>query len=174
MKWLILVRHAKSSWKEALPDLQRPLNKRGRRNAPMMAERLAGRLRDAGRTVDLLISSPAERAMSTARIFASELQIPDRQILVDADLYHAACPHMLERITRFDDALDTVVWFGHNPDLTELVDRLADAGIDNVPTGGMCCIEFPCASWREVRTDAGELQWFDYPKRDCGEPAGKA
>lgn len=174
MKWLILTRHAKSSWKQPLPDLQRPLNKRGRRNAPLMAERLADHLAGAGRSADLLISSPAERAMSTARVFAAQLQTGDHDICVDADLYHADHGQMLEQVCAFDDTLNTVVWFGHNPELTLLVELLSDADIDNVPTCGICCIEFPVDAWSAIGAGSGRLEWFDYPKRPLDDPASGA
>ena len=117
MKVLILIRHAKSSWKNpGIPDRARPLNKRGKRDAPAMGERLAER----GIEVDRVISSPATRALATAEVITEEIGFPWDEIIVDERLYHADKFEMLEVVQGLDDHLDCVMCFGHNPGLSGL------------------------------------------------------
>ena len=116
MKILILVRHAKSSWKNAyLLDIDRPLNKRGQRDAPVMGKRLAER----DSTPDFLISSPATRALTTAEIIAQEIEYPVEDIVVDERIYGADVDDWLEIVQDLDDGWDCVMCFGHNPGITD-------------------------------------------------------
>ena len=131
MKILTLIRHAKSSWKDStLPDWDRPLNKRGRRDAPMMGERLAGREAYA----DLLVTSSAVRAVATAEAIAAAIEYPADDIVLDERLYGADEFEILEIIQGLDDAWERVMLLGHNPGLTDLVNALSPTGIDNLPT----------------------------------------
>ena len=165
MKILILVRHAKSSWKDtSLPDHLRPLNKRGKRDGPAMGERLARRGVDA----DLVISSPTVRAMMTAKAFAREIGYPSAEIVADERLYEADASDLLEVIQELDDALECVLLFGHNPGLTDLANDLAnDLAVDvaNIPTCGIVELQFDTNTWTHI----GELDPiqvdFDYPKK---------
>src|SRR5438046_2216092 len=100
MKTLILIRHAKSSWDSAsISDSERPLNERGKKDAPEMARRLKEKLG----TVDLLISSPAKRAWKTARIFAEELNLKKDEILLVDELYMATQSAFIDAVSRIDD-----------------------------------------------------------------------
>jgi phosphohistidine phosphatase len=162
MKTLILIRHAKSSWKNpGLPDRDRPLNKRGKRDAPVMAEHLAER----GIEVDRVISSPTTRALATAEVITEEIGFPWNEIIVDERLYHADALELLEVIRNLDDHLDCVMCFGHNPGLTDLVHHLSPHYIDNVPTCGVVELKFDVDTWALV----GEIEPlevdFDYPKK---------
>src|SRR5262245_44557478 len=117
MKTLFLIRHAKSSWAEpGLSDRERPLNDRGRRDAPKMGKRLAKR--DA--VPDLILSSPAVRALETAEIIAEKLDYRRKDIVVVDRLYGVAADDLLALIQKLDDKLQRVMLFGHNPGLTEL------------------------------------------------------
>jgi len=162
IKTLILARHAKSSWKNpGLPDRDRPLNKRGQRDAPVMGQRLARQ----GASPDRLVSSPAVRALLTAQAIAIEIGYPPDEIVTDERLYHADVGEWLAVIWDLDDALDCVMCFGHNPGLTEFVNTLAPLHIDNVPTCGIVELQFDVETWarvghvRPIQTD------FDYPKK---------
>jgi phosphohistidine phosphatase len=160
VKVLILVRHAKSSWKHAgLPDDLRPLNKRGKRDAPMMGERLARR----GVEPELMISSPAVRAMATAKAFARELGYPVDDIRRDERLYEADAFDLLEVIEEFDDALCRVVLFGHNPGLTELVNDLS-CDVANLPTCGIVELHFDTGRWATIGESEPACVDLDYPK----------
>ena len=162
MKVLTLIRHAKSSWKDpGLPDWDRPLNKRGKRDGPAMGQRLAER----GSFADLVISSPAVRALATAEAIAEEIDYPWTEIVVDERLYGADLSEWLEVIQGLDDALDRVMCVGHNPGLTELVSYFSAEGIGNVPTCGVVELRFDTWRWALVgHVEPVEVD-FDYPKR---------
>lgn len=161
MKILTLVRHAKSSWKHPeLADLQRPLNRRGQRDAPRMGSRLAAQqIRP-----QIIISSPAVRAVTTAEVIASELDGQPAEIIIDKRIFHAYSGQLLDVIRGFDASLHHVMLVGHNPGLTNLVEQLAQAGISNIPTCGIVVINFSFDHWRAVGGGTGDMLLFDYPK----------
>jgi phosphohistidine phosphatase len=165
MKTLMLVRHAKSSWKErGLPDHERPLNRRGRRDAPMMGERLAHR----GVEPDLIISSSATRAVATAEAMAEEFEYAWDEIVVEGRLYEAYAGEILQVIEEQDDWVDHLVVIGHNPGMTALANRLSAYGIENVPTCGVVELRYEIERWTEVGdTEPAEVH-FDYPKKTAG------
>ncbi|MGD8968206.1 MAG: histidine phosphatase family protein [Anaerolineae bacterium] len=165
MKTLMLVRHAKSSWKErGLPDHERPLNKRGRRDAPMMGERLAQR----GVEVDLIVSSSATRAVATAEAMAEALDYAWDEIVVDERLYEAYAEETLEVIEEQDEWVDHLMLIGHNPGLTVLVNYLSSHYLENVPTCGVVELRYDIERWAEVG-DAEPVEVdFDYPKKRDG------
>jgi len=163
MKILTLIRHAKSSWKDpTLPDWDRPLNKRGKRDAPMMGGRLAGREAHA----DLLITSPAVRAVATTEAIAAAIEYPADEILVDERLYGADEFEILEVIQGLDDAWERVMVVGHNPGMTDLVNALSPTRIDNLPTCGIIELTYDTESWALIgRIDPLAVD-FDYPKKE--------
>jgi phosphohistidine phosphatase len=163
MKTLTLIRHAKSSWKNAtLLDIDRPLNKRGKRDAPMMGQRLV----DRGTSPELIVSSPAKRAMVTAETIALEIDYPIDDIVVDERMYMADVDDLLSVIQSLDDTLEHVMMFGHNPGLTDLVNTLSPSQyIDNVPTCGVAEMDFETDTWADVgHIDPFRVD-FDYPKK---------
>jgi phosphohistidine phosphatase len=162
MKTLYLVRHAKSSWKDAtLSDRERPLNKRGKRDAPRMGKRLMSR----GAKPEVLISSPAVRARKTAAKIAAEIGYAEEQIRVEEGLYMGGTTGMLNVVRSLGQGIGTAMLFGHNPSMTDLVNYLAHADIENVPTCGIAEIRFYAESWADVVKGGGEMVLFDYPKR---------
>ncbi len=163
MKRLFVLRHAKSSWSDDnLADDQRPLNKRGKRDAPVIAQRL----RQAQLQPALVVSSPATRALKTARIFASELNIASEDIIQDDSLYLASVGDILNVLKHVPDSHESAMVVGHNPGLTNLVNALTPVQLDNLPTSGVFVIDLPVAHWREVsRECVGEVGYYDYPKR---------
>jgi phosphohistidine phosphatase len=161
MKTLMLVRHAKSSWKErGLPDHERPLNKRGRRDAPMMGERLARR----GVEVDLVISSSAKRAVATAEAMGEALEYAWDEIVVEERLYEAYAEEILEVIEEQDDWVDHLMLIGHNPGLTVLANQLSLHDIENVSTCGVVELKYDIESWAEMGVAEPVEVGFDYPK----------
>jgi phosphohistidine phosphatase len=161
MKTLILVRHAKSSWKDAsLADRDRPLNKRGKRDAPEMGRRLAAR----GGAPDLMVSSPATRALATARIIADAVGYPVDGIREDERIYMASPAELLEAIRALDDGHDRVFLFGHNPGLTELVNELSEPAVDNVPTCGVVELRLAVDQWADVSRETVRRAGIDTPK----------
>lgn len=162
MKILHLIRHAKSSWEDPFQDdFDRPLNERGRRDAPRMARRLKERELHP----DMLISSPAERALSTALLIANGIDHASR-VQTDNRLYHATDTGILEVIREFNNNNDEVMLFSHNPGLTDFVNRLcSEAVTDNVPTCGIVCIKVPVDRWEDIEWGKGKLVFFDYPRK---------
>ena len=161
MKTLILVRHAKSSWEDpALPDKERPLNDRGEHDAPKMGKRLAQR----GVEPDLILSSPAQRALTTARIIAKKLDYKRKNIVVEEGLYPGGADTLLDVIRELDDKHECVMLFGHNPGLAELAHRLAGE-ITDMPTCAAAELRFDAESWSTIGK-AKLAQWaLDYPKK---------
>ena len=161
MKTLFLVRHAKSSWDNAaLPDKERPLNDRGRRDAPKMGERLAKR--DV--KPDLILSSPAVRALSTAQIVAEKLDYRRKDIVVTERLYAAEVDDLLDVIRQLGDELKCVMLFGHNPEFTELAHRLSGE-IDHMPTCAVAEFTFDAKSWSRIDTIKPTEVLLDSPKK---------
>lgn len=160
MKILILMRHAKSSWKHALPDAERPLTARGKRDAPRMAKRLAKR---TGRP-DLLVSSPAKRALDTAKLVAKQLGYKQKHIVVDARLYESSARRLLTVVRALDDRGKSVMLFGHNPGLAEFAHGLSSE-IDRMPTAAVARLCFDARSWSEVGKVPPSQVSLDYPKK---------
>lgn len=162
MKRLYLVRHAKSSWDDPdLADFERPLNKRGKRDAPFMAQRIA----ELGARPDIIISSPAKRAILTARAFADALEYPHNNIVQDKAVYLADVSGLLQIIRSIDDSNEQAMIFGHNPGFTSLANFLGKRSIDNIPTCGVYCLDFDDLSWSKVGRNKGTVRFFDYPKK---------
>ncbi|UTW46072.1 histidine phosphatase family protein [bacterium SCSIO 12696] len=168
MKQLILVRHAKSSWaNEQLRDIERPLNKRGLRNGPMMGSRL----RQRGIQVDCVYSSPAVRAMHTAEMITAELGVPSEQIRSLPALYTFNYEELLGCVRSLDDNCQSAMLVCHNPAITDLTNFLALSHIANIPTTGLAILKIEHACWADVGAGSAELLEFDYPKRDLTETA---
>ncbi|MGE7773302.1 MULTISPECIES: SixA phosphatase family protein [Chitinophaga] len=164
MKTLLLIRHAKSSWNDPdMDDFDRPLNKRGKQNAPEMAIRLLGR----GLLPELVISSPAKRARTTARIMAKEWNYPREAILLEEELYLCYASTFLKHITRIDDDFNIVAIFAHNPGITDFANYLTEEiRIDNVPTAGVFAISADTEKWEDFDRAPKKFLFFDYPKSE--------
>jgi len=157
-KTLYLVRHAKSSWSDAaLTDRERPLNKRGRRSSPDMGRRMAAK----GHRPDLIVSSPANRAITTARNIAKELKYDKSDIVTDEAMYFGSMQAVLEGL---DDRYNKVMVVGHNPTMTYHMNTLANTSVDNMPTCAIAVISFDIASWADLYSAGGELLDYDFPK----------
>lgn len=161
MKTLILVRHAKSDWKNdpTIEDFDRPLNHRGERDAPAMAKRVA----EIGLRVDVLISSPALRALSTAEALAKKLNL---LVQIDQRVYEAGVHDLLTVVRGFDDHQSNVVLVGHNPGLSEFLRYLTDENYADLPTAGVAVVELPLKSWRYTFEGKGVLKNSLCPKRE--------
>ena len=161
MKTMLLVRHAKSNWENpALPDKDRPLNDRGKRDAAKMAARLAKRELKP----DLILSSPARRALATAQIIARELDYNLQDIVVDDRLYAVDADDLLGVLRKLGDKTKRVMLFGHNPELTDLANRLASE-ITHMPTCAVAEFTFDAKSWSRIGEDPPTKAKLDYPKR---------
>lgn len=157
-KILILVRHAKSDWAEpGLTDFERPLNKRGRKDAPVMAQRLL----DRKVPVDGIVSSLAVRAATTAAIFAEAFQQKTEYI---QELYLAEPETIFQIVAALNDIYDSVIIVSHNNGLTDFANMLTNTRIDNIPTCGVFALKADCDSWEQFRNAKKEFLFFDYPK----------
>lgn len=158
---LTLIRHAKSSWDEpSLKDFDRPLNARGQSDAPLMGKILKQRLPP----IDLMLSSPALRAHTTARILAEKLGYPESDIRMDKSLYGASRQALLKCITAVDSRYRHVVLVAHNPGLEDLGNFLG-GDIDHMPTCAALTLEFPLDDWRAVDRAGGTMVSFEFPKK---------
>ena len=165
MKTLILVRHAKSSWGDAnLQDFDRPLNDRGKKDAPEMA----ARLKEKGLKVDALVSSPARRAKKTARLFAPELKKEKEAIVYIDRLYGADAATLSEVVGSLPDKEDVVALFAHNPGLTDYANTLTGVRIDNMPTCSLFAVQAAINKWSQFAEAEKSFLFFDYPKNPLG------
>jgi phosphohistidine phosphatase len=166
MKRLItLVRHAKSDWGHPeLSDFDRPLNTRGRRDAPFMGARLVEKLDELCTHFDLMLASPANRAITTARVVADAIHYPPDDIETDSDLYLASATELLNILQSVDDDIHHIALVSHNPGLTTLANSLGSQHIPNLPTCGIMIIEADIRSWKKLGPGSGRTIDFLYPK----------
>ncbi len=161
MRTLYLIRHAKSSWDNpGLRDFNRPLNDRGLRDAPRMAQLLANR----GVRPDLLVSSPAKRALTTAQFFAAAFQYADAAIQREESIYESLPHDLLRLISQLPDEARTVLLFGHNPTFTEVANRFSEELIENVPTCGIVQIESSADRWNTLFEGNAKVMSCFFPK----------
>lgn len=162
MKTLYLIRHAKSSWDNAkLADFERPLNKRGQKAAPFMAKLML----ENNVQADLIISSPANRALTTAEIFCEALGYPQEKIEQRIEIYDGGINHMLQIVRQIPDNCSSVMLFGHNPTLTSFANFIAGEHLENIVTCGIVRIDLKSDSWQKTMMDSGKLVWYEYPKK---------
>ena len=161
MKTLLLIRHAKSSWDNAIiKDFDRPLNDRGKKNAPEMASRLIKRKID----IDLFVSSPAKRAKTTATLFNREYKKNDQDIVFEKNLYHADPDIFYNVISKLNDKYKSAAVFSHNPGITEFANLLTETRVDNIPTCGIFAINIEIEKWSDFINGKKNFIFFDYPK----------
>lgn len=143
-----------------MDDFMRPLNKRGEQNAPHMARRL----KEKRIVLDLLLSSPAVRALRTAQLFATVLEVHPSLLQTEAALYHASSETILTIVRKFKNTTNTVMLVGHNPGLTDFANALLQEHIINIPTCGIVACSLNIERWEEIRMGSGKKVFYDYPK----------
>jgi phosphohistidine phosphatase len=167
MKTIYLVRHAKSSWDfPNLSDFERPLGERGERDAPKMGRRLA----EMGIFADLMISSPAVRAVTTCETIASYLRYPIDKIEKDKALYHAGDQTLLRVIHDVNEHVRHLMLFGHNPGFTDFANALTNGRIENIPTSGVFACNFEVNHWSDAKLGEAKFLFFDFPKNKNSLP----
>lgn len=161
MKTLLVIRHAKSSWDIATAsDFERSLNERGKRDVPVMAQRLL----DKKITIDAFVSSPAKRAKKTAELFCNAYNKNKEDIILISTLYHPSTEIFFDVVEKLDENYDTVAIFSHNPGITEFVNELTDdVIINNMPTCSIFAIQANAVKWKDFSKAKKELLFFDYP-----------
>jgi len=141
-------------------DFDRPLNDRGNKDAPMMAKRLF----DKNIKIELFVSSPAVRALTTAKFFFQEYKAKKEQLVEVKDLYHAPPAVFYGLINQLDDKYDCVAFFSHNPGITEMVNSLGVAKVDNLPTCSVFGVHADIKSFKDFQKANKQFWLFDYPK----------
>lgn len=159
MKTLLLLRHAKSSWKDSdLRDFDRPLNQRGLKAAPAIGRLIKKRKLQP----DLVLSSPAERARQTTQL-AIEAAGLKTELRYDERIYEASVARLMGVVSELDDEAGIVVLVGHNPGFEELLEVLTGEA-HRMPTAALACLELNIEKWNKVRAGAGRLEWLVKPK----------
>lgn len=162
MKQLLIIRHAKSSWAlKGQDDFDRPLNDRGHRDAPAMAQHLLKKHIH----IDLFISSTAKRAITTAGYFAEAYQVIKKDIRGEQKLFHAYPMVFYDVIRTLEDTVTTVAIIAHNPGITLFANELTTTKIDNLPTCGIFAIKADSRHWADFESAKKTFWFFDYPKQ---------
>lgn len=161
MKSLYLVRHAKSNQELGVEDFERPLNERGKKDAPAMGKRIRSR----ELTIDTFVSSPARRARQTAELFARKYGFDETDIRYVPELYLANPDALKKAIEKIDDRYQSAALFAHNPGITELANVLTNIRIDNMPTCGIFAVTIRTNRWADFMQAEKEYLFFDYPKK---------
>jgi phosphohistidine phosphatase len=163
LKTLLIIRHAKSDQSFFGNDFERPLNERGKKDAPEMAKRVM----EKNIVIDAFVSSPAKRAKKTAEIFCETYKQKIEDINFISALYHAPAREFYEVIKSLDDNLTKVAIFAHNPGITYFVNDLVnDVRIDNMPTCAVFAIQINISQWKDFAKAKKEFLFFDYPKNN--------
>lgn len=161
MKQLTLVRHAKSSWDNpSLSDFERPLNKRGQRDLPLMAKRV----RDFDLHPNLMLYSSAVRTSQTAEALADALRLPGNACIAVPEMYEACWETLLNLLQGQDDSRGHILLVGHNPGIADLGNYLCDEQLSHVPTSAVQYMLLSVLSWSELSENCATRQIFDYPK----------
>jgi phosphohistidine phosphatase len=159
-KTLVLVRHAKSAWPDDVADVERPLAKRGRRDAPAVGRWVA----ENGVTPQVVVVSSALRAVQTAELITAELEPAPRRVVTD-QAYNARPAELLELVRTLPAEPDVAMVVGHNPGIEALATQLAasDSGLGEFPTSAVCVLEFD-GDWASIEPGAGQLIAFAIPR----------
>jgi len=161
MKFLTLIRHAKSDWSDAtLNDFDRPLSSRGKKAAPKMGQRIATN----GIIPDLVISSPAKRARKTAQLIAREINIKKDAIVYEKDIFEARRKTLADMISRAPD-VKHIALVGHNPGLSDLAQWLCPQATDWLPTCAVLTLELDIKNWKKIAAGCAGILHYDYPKK---------
>lgn len=162
MKTLTLIRHAKSDWSYAeLMDFDRPLNPRGKRDAPEMGKRLSKR----SEIPQLIYLSASVRTVETMDLLAETANWQDIDRITKDWLYLASPQEYIRTIEKMHDEVDHLCICGHNPTITSIINYYSGENISNVPTCGVGIIQFDLESWKHISQDSGQLMHYDFPKR---------
>lgn len=164
MKHILLLRHAKSSWDDPdLDDFDRPLAKRGKKDAP----RMGLFSKKSGYLPEKIISSTAKRARQTTELFSKQAGIKEELIAWRDDFYYGSAFDYLEAIQNTPEDADTIMLVGHNPKMEEIASLLcsdSNSYTVRMPTAAMVCMEHPAVKWSQVREGTARVKWMMIPK----------
>lgn len=162
MQTLTFIRHAKSDWaNSSISDIQRPLNERGYRDAQNMSLLL----KEKHLSPDLIISSPAIRAYSTALIFSLNFNYPVNKIMLSSMLYESSTNEYIQVIKKLDDSFNTIFLFGHNPVISDVAAKFSEKFQEEMPTCGIVSITKKTKFWKHFMNAETESFFFDFPKK---------
>jgi phosphohistidine phosphatase len=165
-KVLYIVRHAKSSWDyENIADVDRPLKVKGIKSA----YELARNIKLKNDLPEFILSSPANRALHTALIFARVFELPASHIRIDEGFYESSVSYCLEKIMETDDSISTLMIFGHNPDFTELANQFLKESLSDLPTTGTAKLEFSADNWKDIDKSTLIKHSFIFPVKENGD-----
>jgi phosphohistidine phosphatase len=160
MKKLYILRHAKSSWKDMnLEDFDRPLNGRGKRDAPF----IGSLLKQKGIKPDMILSSPANRAKSTIKLIAKEIEY-NSKIIFKEEIYESTTNLLYKMLCALKDDVSVVVLCGHNPELNLLANKLVGFN-ENIVTCGVVEIEFDINNWNDIDSTNAKMLSYEFPKK---------
>ncbi len=160
MKTIYLVRHAKAGSAPS-GDFDRNLNEAGLKAAHFMAELLE----EKSVSPDLVIASPAIRALATAEIFCDILGYPKEQIERRIEVYEGGAGRLLKIVQQISDNCSTAMLFGHNPTMTAFSNLLSGGRIDSLATCAVVQIDLDIKSWSAAKAETGRQVWYDFPKK---------
>jgi phosphohistidine phosphatase len=161
MKTLILIRHAKSSWADSgMNDFDRPLNERGKKDAPEMAERLLKK----DIQIDAFVTSTANRARKTCAAFMEVFHASIEQRILKEELYLAPPQRFIEVIEKLSDEIENTAIFAHNPGITEFANSLTNVKVDDMPTCAVFAMQVKTSKWSSFSKAEKTFLFFDYPK----------
>lgn len=158
MKTLTLIRHAKSSWEFDVSDKERPLKKRGFNDADLVSKGFKEKLL----VPDVVFSSPANRALSTCKVFLKNLNIPTEKLSIEDDLYDFGGESVIHFLKKVSEDYKNVMIFGHNHAFTSICNIFGDKFIDNLPTSGLVVIDFDVDSWSAIKS--GTTRFTIFPR----------
>ena len=156
MKTLVLIRHGKSSWEHPISDMHRPLKPRGISDAKLVSEAFL----KSGFIPDLVVSSPAKRALDTCKVFIKKMGISDKKIQINPTIYDFGGGKTSDFIKSIGNNYQKVILFGHNHAFTALANLFGSIYIENLPTSGLVMISFDVNSWRDIEKGTTELVLF--------------
>jgi phosphohistidine phosphatase len=162
-KVLHVVRHAKSSWdNDGIADIDRSLKAKGIRNAYETARKL----KLINHVPEMIVSSPADRALHTAVIFARVFEYPLGNLQINNILYESSKDTILDFIRNFDDSKYSLMIFGHNPDVTNLVNYFIRKAVNEIPTSGVTTLMFSCDTWKNIAPENMDKHLFYFPSNE--------
>ncbi|UOB17228.1 SixA phosphatase family protein [Abyssalbus ytuae] len=156
-KLLTIVRHAKSSWEHDVTDKERPLAKRGIKDANLISRYL---FKNGVIIPETVFSSPANRALTTCKIFMENFNFPLNKIRIEDELYDFSGDSVIKFITSLNNNYDNVMIFGHNHAFTSISNIFGDKFIDNLPTSGVVMINFESDNWKNIEKGKTKLTLF--------------
>ena len=156
MKKIILVRHAKSSWAYRVEDFDRPLKQRGIKDAHLIGPELGDRLE----TPDIILSSPAARALQTAVLVTKGMNLPSSSIKLVDQLYNFDASNLRSVLRMVDDKHDSVMLLSHNHGITQFANDMGDVTVNNVPTCGVVVIDVNIKKWSDLKPGTTEFTLF--------------